>query len=316
MAHLYFQVCVLVFVLEVPPRCRGAETVSAFADEDVVLSCLNVSITDPSSCYRIRLVNNTDAMNPSVIFEYPKKSQDAKRVNLEANRKGQTCVFLKTLQGSDGGAYNVEIWKGWDKIMVTHISLKVKDCRNLKPEVTKLGQNVSLNCSVDGETAPSNVTWAKMKGTDSVPVNLPRMEMKGISLTIKSVSDSDTGWYKCDYILGQSRRCSKINLRFRGHQETTMIPRSAFTETRQGSLNIASETNRTEGSETSILVVVLTMTSIFTLAALTGVFIYKRYKTQRKSAESADVYENVSLPRSPDTKNRTNSLYAFLEENV
>lgn len=51
-----------------------------------------------------------------------------------------------------------------------------------------------------------------------------------------------------------------------------------------GSLNIASETNRTEGSETSILVVVLTMTSIFTLAALTGVFIYKRYKTQRKSA--------------------------------
>ncbi|XP_032414130.1 uncharacterized protein LOC116717117 [Xiphophorus hellerii] len=320
MAHLYFQVCLLVFVLKVPPRCRGGETVSAFTDEDVVLSCLNVNITDPSSCYRMRLVKNTDAMNPSVIFEYPKKSQDAKRVNLEANRKGQTCVFLKTSQRSDAGSYDFEIWKGWDKIMVTHISLKVKDCRNLKPEVAKPGQNVSLNCSVDGETAPSNVTWAKMKGSDSVPVTLPRIEMKGISLTIKSVSDSDTGWYKCDYILGQSRRCSKINLRFRGHQETvsmtTMIPRSAFTETRQGSLNIVSETNRTKGSETSILVVVLTMTSIFTLAALTGVFIYKRYKTQRKSAESADVYENVSLPCSPDTKNRINSLYAFLEENV
>lgn len=92
------------------------------------------------------------------------------------------------------------------------------DCRNLKPEVAKTGQNVSLNCSVDGETAPSNVTWAKMKGTDSVPVNLSRIEMKGISLTIKSVSARDTGWYKCDYIRGQSRRCSKINLSLWGHQ--------------------------------------------------------------------------------------------------
>ncbi|XP_043973492.1 CXADR-like membrane protein isoform X2 [Gambusia affinis] len=320
MAHLYFQVCLLVFVVKVPPKCRGEEIVSAFPDEDVVLSCLNFNITDPRSCYRIRLVNNTDDRKPSVLFEYPKKSQDAKRVNLEANRKGQTCVFLKTLQKSDQGTYHFEIWKGWDKINVTLISLKVKDCRNLKPEVAKPGQNVNLNCSVDAETTPSNVTWARMKGSDSVPVNLTRVEMKGISLTIKSLSASDTGWYRCDYILGQSRRCSEIYLRFQDHQEavstTTMIPRSAFTEIRQVSPYSSSEPHKTEGRETSILVVVLTITLIFTLAALTGVLIYKRYKTQRKSAESADVYENVSLPCSPDTKDRINSLYALPEENV
>ncbi|XP_008430667.1 uncharacterized protein LOC103478539 isoform X2 [Poecilia reticulata] len=163
-----------------------------------------------------------------------------------------------------------------------------------------------------------------MKGRNSVPVNLTRVEIKGISLTIKSVSASDDGWYKCDYMLGQSQRCSEINLRLQGHQDvsaTTMTPTSAFTETRQASPYIASETNRTKGSGgTSTLVVVLTITTIFTLAALTGVLIYRRYKTQRNSAvrfrEPADVYENVSLPCSPDTTNRINSLYAFPEENV
>ncbi|XP_054903848.1 uncharacterized protein LOC129371318 isoform X2 [Poeciliopsis prolifica] len=321
MAHLYFQVCLLVFVLKVPPKCRG-DDIAGFKDEDVILSCLNFNITGQRSCYRIRLVNNTDSYKSSVIFEYPKKSQDAKRVNLQANEKGQTCVFLKTLQISDEGKYNFEIWEGWDNINVIRINLKVKECRNLKSQVAKPGQNVSLNCSVDAEMAPSNVTWAKMKGIQPVPVDLTRVEMKGTSLTIKSVSASDTGWYKCVYTLSQSRRCSEINLLL-GHQDVstaTMIPRSAFTETRQASPYIASETNEMEGSETSTLVVVLTITSIFTLAAFTGVFIYKRYKTLRNSPvcfrESADIYENVSLPCSPDTTNRVNSLYSFPEENV
>ncbi|XP_014824057.1 PREDICTED: uncharacterized protein LOC106904287 isoform X1 [Poecilia mexicana] len=335
MAHLYFQVCLLVFVLKVPPKCRAtslksysvsAEFVSAIKDQDVALSCLNFNITDPTICYRIRLTKKTDIKEPSVIFEYPKKSQDAKRVNLEADMNGQTCVFLKTLQQSDGGEYDLEIWKGWDRINVTQITLQVKDCRTLKPEVAKLGQKVSLNCSVDAETAPSNVTWVKKKGSNSVPVNLTRVEIKGISLTIKSVSASDDGWYKCDYVLGQSHRCSEIKLHLQGHQAedvsaTTMSPTSAFTETRQASAYIASETNRAEESGgTSTVVVVLTITTIFTLAALTGVLIYRRYKTQRNSAvcftDSADVYENVSLPCSPDTTSRINSLYAFPEENV
>uniref|UniRef100_A0A3B3VCA3 Ig-like domain-containing protein n=1 Tax=Poecilia latipinna TaxID=48699 RepID=A0A3B3VCA3_9TELE len=92
------------------------------------------------------------------------------------------------------------------------------DCWILKPEVAKPGQKVSLNCSVDAEMAPSNVTWVKKKGSNSVPVNLTRVEIKGISLTIKSVSASDDGWYKCDYVLGQSHRCSEINLHLQGHQ--------------------------------------------------------------------------------------------------
>ncbi|XP_047217950.1 uncharacterized protein LOC124866281 [Girardinichthys multiradiatus] len=321
MAGLHFQVFLFAFLLNIAPECRGSETVSAFKVEDVALLCLNFNVTDPLTCYRIRLTKYTDASSPTVVFQYPKKSQDAKRVNLEANRKGQTCVFLRTLQKSDEGMYNFEIWKGWDKINVTEIFLKVKDCRTLKVETANPGMPVTLNCSEDAETAPSNVTWAKLKGSNSVPVDLTRAEMKEVFLTIPSVSASDSGWYRCDYIVRQSQRCSKINLHVKSRQEDvseiTMVPSPTFTKT-QPAFFQDFKANEKDENETSILVVVLVLTLIITLAALTGLFIYKRLKSQRNSAgcfqRSEDFYENVTLPCSPDATDQINSLYAFPEE--
>lgn len=322
MAHLYFSSFLFVFLLKAAPKCRGTETVSAFKGEDVALTCLNFNITDSLTCYRIRLTKYISDSSSSFIFKYPKKSQNVSRVNLKANRRGQDCVFLKTSGKSDEGMYSFEIWKGWDRINVTDISLKVKDCRPLKAEFAKPGHSVRLNCSVDAETNPTNITWAKMKGSNSVPVDLTRAKMEGTFLTIKSVFANDSGWYRCGYVIGQSQHCSEINLQVQGHQEhfsvTTTVPSSAFTENQQVSSQVF-QTNKKEGSETLILVVVLVTTFIITLAALTGVFIYKRRKTNRNSAawfgELGDVYENehMGLPCSSAATNRINSLYAVSE---
>ncbi|KAM4568045.1 V-set and immunoglobulin domain-containing protein 1-like isoform 2-T2 [Fundulus diaphanus] len=323
MTRLYFQVFLCAFILEVAPKCKGAETLSAFKDEDVALSCLNFNITDSLNCHRIKLTKKHTDAGDTVVFAYPKKSQEGKHVKLEANKKGQTCVFLTNLQKSDEGTYGFEIWKGWDMINVTSISLKIKDCRTLKQETAKSGAPVRLSCSVDAEKAPSNVTWAKLKGSNTVPVDPQRARTQGALLTIASVSANDGGWYRCDYILGQSQRCSKINLQVKGHQEdvftTATVPIPAFTNTQQVFSQVL-QSNDKEGNETSSLVVGLVITSIITLAALTGVFFYKRYKTQRNHAgcirESLDVYENANLSCSPDAANRVNSLYAYPDESV
>lgn len=92
------------------------------------------------------------------------------------------------------------------------------DCKSLKPEFATPGATVSLNCSMDGETAPSNITWGKLKGKTSVPVDLERVTINGVHLIIKSVTEKDKGWYKCDYMLSQSPRCLSINLLFKGYQ--------------------------------------------------------------------------------------------------
>lgn len=100
---------------------------SAVKEEGAVLSCLNSSVMDPKSSLRVRwLKSPTETSLEKVIFEWPKASQEAERVSLKDDGKGQKCLHLKSLQKSDEGAYRCEVWEGWNIIQVQNISLKVK----------------------------------------------------------------------------------------------------------------------------------------------------------------------------------------------
>ncbi|XP_015257366.1 PREDICTED: uncharacterized protein LOC107102534 isoform X2 [Cyprinodon variegatus] len=315
MEHLYLRVFLFVFFLKHESKCSVTKDVSGFKDEEVALMCPDFQIKDPPDCHRARLVNSEN----TTIFEHPKEIHKSNRVTLKENREGKTCIFLENLQKSDEGVYDFEVWKGWDMINATKISLKVKDCKSLKPEFATPGATVSLNCSMNGETAPSNITWGKLKGKTSVPVDLERVTINGVHLIIKSVTEKDKGWYKCDYMLSQSPRCLSINLLFKDVSVTTMFPSSAFSETQEAFSQVLETATKGE-DETSSWVITLVIILILTLAVLTGLFIYKRRKTPTNSAgcfrESGDVYENVNLPCSPGATNRINSLYAFPEESI
>lgn len=103
------------------------ETVSGIQQEDVALSCLDSNVTGSASSYRVKWIKKaTETTEEQVIFEWPKKLQEVKRVKLEEDGKGQTCLFLERLEKSDAGLYAYEIWKGWDMYLVKEIFLKVK----------------------------------------------------------------------------------------------------------------------------------------------------------------------------------------------
>lgn len=99
---------------------------SVVKEEDGALSCLSSNVTDPKGCYRVRWVRSaTGSSSEQLIFQWPKRSQEAERVSME-NRTGQLCLWLKFVQKTDEGLYRCEILEGWEIVQVQTISLKVK----------------------------------------------------------------------------------------------------------------------------------------------------------------------------------------------
>lgn len=92
----------------------------------------------------------------------------------------------------------------------------LSDCRTLESEKATIGMPFKLKCKVKATPAPSNISWVKLKGDQQVSVNSTRVQADGLFLAIQSVADSDRGWYRCNYIVEQSQRCSKINLQVQG----------------------------------------------------------------------------------------------------
>ena len=77
----------------------------------------------------------------------------------------------------------------------------------------------TMSCPVNmtsGQQGPQNVTWVMLKGGNPVHYNPKRAEINGTSLVIQSVDSSDSGWYRCMYMLGQTQRCFDINLQLKG----------------------------------------------------------------------------------------------------
>ncbi|XP_022074787.2 uncharacterized protein LOC110969061 [Acanthochromis polyacanthus] len=328
MACFCFRPLLLILLIS---ECRaassGTETVSGHQGGDVVLSCLNPNVMDPNSNYRVqwkKYVTNTRRME--VIFQWPQNLQNPKRMKWEADENGKRGLHLSKLQKSDEGLYNCEIYEGWDIVLSKNISLKVKDCKALPPVTAAPGTSVQLNCPVNVTSGQQNVSWVMLKGNNPISIDSKRFQVNGTSLVSRSVTTSDSGWYRCNHILGQTQCCLVINLlvqEVRVVFEATTVPLIKTTAQQVTVRNVA-WTNRMEESSGALIALVTSVVlGIVIIAALIGLFMYRRSKNQSinyrdHTADSMSGYECVDLPGSQDPARsiHCNSLYHCQDENL
>ncbi|XP_032374260.1 uncharacterized protein LOC116691051 [Etheostoma spectabile] len=324
MAIFYPQGLLLIVLLIVISECRGIETVNASPEEDVVLPCFNASVMDPKSCYRVKLMkSDTNTSQVKVILARPKihNLRDAKRVKWQTDGNGQMSLYLTKSQKSDEGLYICEIWKGWDCVSVKTISLKVKDCKILQAVKAAPNTPVNLTCPVDTTSGqgPQNISWAIVKGGNPVSIISKRLVIDGTSLAIQSVDYKDNNWYRCNYLIGETLPCFEIYL---GVQEENVVPTTDTALTT--SVEMIWETSE-EGRNGVVIAVVVASIVIGTviMAALIGLFIYRRCNPQRITQQTqrhpagttVDGYQIVSLTPSEDRTNQDiNSLYQHIAD--
>ncbi|KAI9536507.1 hypothetical protein NQZ68_032302 [Dissostichus eleginoides] len=321
MAQFHPQLLLLLLLLI--SECRGGSPVivSASLEEDVVLPCSDPVMTDKDTCFRVKLIKHaTDSSQMKVILARPEisKFKDAQHVKWQADKNGQMSITLTKSQKSDEGLYGCEIWKGWDSILVKNISLKVKDCKNLQPVKAALSTPVTLTCPVDiaaGQQGPSNISWAMLKGGNPVPFNSKSVAINGTSVTIQSMNNTDSGWYRCNYMLDKTQHCFEINLLV--PEEEQVLVDTTVPGLKTSEINLERDKNGI--SEVFLAVVVASViTAIAIMTALMGLFIYCRrnsqtvtQQTQRPPAGSPieyGGYEIVNTLSENCTNDRFNSL--------
>ncbi|XP_029958656.1 uncharacterized protein LOC115396777 isoform X2 [Salarias fasciatus] len=321
MACFYVPGLFLLILIIVSSECSDIQTVTA--DDAVTLCRFNSSEIDTGG--RVKVANYTSDKKAMVIFEWPKQAQQAKRLSWKPDGNGLMCLHLKNVQKSDEGTYSCEMWRGWDRVRVTNMTLKVKDCKSLSAVKAKLDSSFRLQCSVDitpEKQRPQNVSWAKLKGRHHEPVDSRRVGPDN-TLIFQTVSYSDSGWYRCNYVLGTTKRCVDVRLNVQADDTSedktaTIIPNTP-TDTQQGSHQEA------EHSAT-VIAVVLSVAFGLTIATVFGVFFYRRQQrrkvtAQRQTAgrhmETVDIYIPLTPPQSRDPANyRVSSLYEDEEMNT
>ncbi|KAM8869383.1 uncharacterized protein AB9W97_016759 isoform 2-T2 [Spinachia spinachia] len=313
MAHFYrLGLLVLLMIIS---ECKDISTVTVITskEEDTVLPCFGSYVMDPKGCYRFKLIKYATDSSLLKCWLIPAKPtttklQDAKSGKWEVNGNEQVSFCLKKTQLSDEGLYGCEIWKGWHCILKKNIYLKVRDCKNLPAVKANANASVNLHVPVDnisGVPGPQNISWLNVILGNAVSLNSARFEMNGTSLAIQSVQPSDSGWYRCNYVLGQTQRCFEMNLLVKGLEISETI---WHTET----VTEGETETETERSSGAFLPVVLTSVIIAAAitAALIGLFIYRRLNSPR-------VTQQTHRRTPPDRTNQDNPLYEqFLDESL
>ncbi|CAK6960491.1 uncharacterized protein LOC122986659 [Scomber scombrus] len=237
-------------------------------------------------------------------------------------------LFLTKSQKSDEGCYICEIWKGWDCILAKSFSLKVKDCGTLKSVKAASSTTVNLSCQVDesGKQRPSNISWTMQKGSTSVFLSSGRVEINGTALTIPSVQVNDSGWYRCGYMLGKTRRCVEINLQVQAKAvKTTEVPVITTMIAQVTTTKIAGKSMKGDkSSETVTAVVASVITVIAIIAALMGLLVYYRLGTQRVTQQTQmqqadddiqpDIYETVDDTLSEVNRNSRSNIMSMYQQ--
>ncbi|XP_033496258.2 uncharacterized protein LOC117265719 isoform X4 [Epinephelus lanceolatus] len=326
MAHCNPQVLLLSVLLTVISACKERQhtNVVVYQEEDVVLPCADSNVMDPKSCLRFKLINATNASWMKVIFARPEmpEFQDAERVKLKADANGRMSLTLTKSQKSDEGLYRCEIWQGWECILVKNISLRVRDCKVPAAVTAAPSTPFNLNCPVEitsKQQGPQNISWAMLIGGKPVPITSKGVEVNETALAFQSVNYSDSQWYRCEYMLGQTRRCFDIKLLVQ--VEDVVVTTTAPALTTLTSTEIISEPEKEESSGAFIAVVASVIIGIAIMAALIGLFIYRRCNTPRVPQQTLSYpggtlggYEIVSLTFSEDRSNRVNSIYQAVPE--
>ncbi|XP_049903865.1 uncharacterized protein LOC126392494 isoform X2 [Epinephelus moara] len=326
MAHCNPQVLLLSVLLTVISACKEHPPMPVVVsqEEDVVLPCADSNVMDPKSCLRFKLINATNASRMRVIFARPEtpEFQDAERVKLKADANGRMSLTLTKSRKSDEGLYRCEIWQGWECILVKNISLRVRDCKVLTAVTAAPSTPFNLNCPVEitsKQQGPQNISWAMLIGGKPVPNTSKGVVVNETALAFQSVNYSDSQWYRCEYMLGQTRCCFDIKLLVQ--VEDVAMTTTAPALTTLTSTEIISEPEKEESSGAFIAVVASVMIGIAIMAALIGLFIYRRCNTPRVPQQTLSYpggtlggYEIVSLTLSEDRSNRVNSIYQAVPE--
>uniref|UniRef100_UPI0037E906C5 uncharacterized protein n=1 Tax=Semicossyphus pulcher TaxID=241346 RepID=UPI0037E906C5 len=280
MALYHLQGLLLFLQLVVVSECGDPYPVTATLQEDVGLPCLIPNLTS----YRVKWTKDaTDASQRKVLLVRPKTSkiQDAKRVTWKADEHEQMRLFLTKVQKSDEGVYSCEICRNWD-CNIKNISLKVKDCKVLKPVKATPSTPVNLSCPVDTTSRQSghqHISWKMLKGDNLFSVTSDSVVINGTSLVFQSVSHRDVGWYRCRP--GETQRCFEIHLQVGNDAVTTTIP--ALTTSEIISKTTDEHSSSSSSSGTVIPVVVpLVIIGIIIMAALIGRFIGRRRRTTQQ----------------------------------
>lgn len=143
--------------------------------------------------------------------------------------------------------YSCEIWKGWERVHIKNIFLKVRgkhlplyfhlsyfptkkytfvlclwswplsECKVEVVVNVSFGSSFELKCPVNESlAAPSNISWFWLPTGTPGPVPFGRAKKKGLLLHFHSVDDIDRGWYRCEYNIGRTQRCFEFNLQRKG----------------------------------------------------------------------------------------------------
>ncbi|XP_034730357.1 uncharacterized protein LOC117946382 [Etheostoma cragini] len=274
---------------------------------------------DPKSCYRVKLMkSDTNTSQLKVILARPKihNLQNAKRIKWQADGNGKMSLYLTKSQKSDEGLYICEIWQGWDSVSVQKISLKVKECKILQAVKAAPNTNVNLTCPVDATSGqgPQNISWAIVKGGNPVSIISERLVIDGTSLAIQSVDYSDNNWYRCKYLLGETLPCFEIYL---GVQVEKVVTTTDTAPTTSEEMIWGTSEEGRNGAVIAVVVASVVI-GIVIMAALIGLFIYRRCNTPRITQQTqrhpagttVDRYQIVSLTPSEDhTTLHVNSIY-------
>lgn len=102
---------------------------------------------------------------------------------------------------------------------VSHEYLLLQECKSRQVKAVH-GKPINLDCSEDmtsGQQVLRNISWFMLNVGKPVPLNPGRAEINGTSLTIQSTDQStDSGWYRCRALLGQTYRCFDVKLHIQG----------------------------------------------------------------------------------------------------
>ncbi|XP_026227982.1 uncharacterized protein LOC113170210 isoform X2 [Anabas testudineus] len=336
MAHTYSQGLLFLVLVKVVSECKVdslvIDPVTAFKDEDKVIPCFNSTVMDPNSFYRVRLIKFDAAPTQNVVFAWPNKKQDTKRVKWERRGNESMKLYIKDVKKSDEGLYGCEVCQGWECTLVKNISLKVKDCKIGSPEKAAPSTPFQLNCAVEKtseQQGPQNVSWVQLKGGNPVSLNFEWIEIKGTSLVIRSVNANTIGWYRCQYMLGQTQSCLDINLSIQENVKTTAGPTALAATTQQAPTTSDAVLGNIKGESRRTLIAVVVASVVLGIvitAALMGLFIYCRRRTLRVSQPnqgrpagalrySIGAYEIVN-PTDESSVQQINSLYQQYEESL
>ncbi|XP_072317359.1 uncharacterized protein [Eucyclogobius newberryi] len=285
--NILFLMQLVFFVVQ--SDCRDNKVISTYVDEDVSFDCFHSKPLDTQSCSRLKFTK-ISSTGSKVILAWPEIPElpNAGRIKWITNEDVPNVLTLTKVQTSDGGDYSCEIWNGWKCLLAKNFTLKIKRCPS-QVKAVALGSFVTLDCLVGDQARVEDQSWTwHMLKSGNPDLLTDRFQVNGSTVSLKSASGSDSGWYRCQYRLGDNQRCMDINLQvgLKFITKATQVPtHTQNTQILHGDSG--------EGFSTANTVAVLA--GVVILAALVGAGLYWKHNNNKVPQETPEYEDCVDF---------------------